>query len=213
LHLLTAAVLAALLPLGPGTAADAGLRPRLKVYVGYMDTHTRPSSPRQPRIWPYRNKHRFVGTPCRHYGTSPDCWDASAIRLDNPGDRPLRRVHVTVVIGDHVYHLWGRRRIGAHSRLVLTETGAHHNSQNFDGSDEAPNDYNGGREASCKDSGAIPRVIVRIGHRRPRIYRDKRQVLNAGGVDDGHCRDGHFVPGRRDESHRWVRVRGHLRRF
>src|SRR5690349_6688373 len=153
LHLLMAALLAALLALSVGAPADAGLRHRLRVYVGYMDTHTSPSSPRQPRIWPYRSKHRFVGSPCAHFGKSRDCWDASAIRIDNPGNHP-RRVHVAVVMGDHVYNLWGWRRVRPHSRLVLTETG-HQDSQNFDGSDESPNDYNGGEKASCKNSGEI----------------------------------------------------------
>ena len=211
LQLLMAALVAALLALGIGAPADAGLRPRLRVYVGYMDTHTRPSSPRQPRIWPYRKHRRFVGSPCRHYGRSQDCWDAAAIRIDNPGDRPIRRVRVTVVVRDHKYRLWGRRRIAAHSRLVLTETGPQ-NSENFDLSDQAPNDYNGGGKTSCENSDVIPRVKIRIGHRRVRVYRDKRQILNTGGVDRGHCRHGHFITERRDESHRWVRVWGRVRR-
>ena len=185
------------------TPADASTAPRLRVYVGYMDTHTAATSRRQPRPWPYRKPRHFVGSPCPHYKTSIRCWDASAVRLDNHGTRPLR-VHVTVFIGQHVYDLWGRRLLPAGERLVLTETGPR-NSQNFDGSDFAPNDYDGGYRASCKNSGAVPRVRVRIG-RTTRVYRDSEQVLNTGGVDAGHCTHGHYVAARRDESHPWTRV-------
>jgi hypothetical protein len=191
------------------TPADASTGTRLKVYVGYMDTHTAASSRRQPDPWPFRQPRHFVGSPCAHYKTSIHCWDASAVRLDNRGPRPVR-VHVTVLIGKHVYDLWGRRLIRPGTRLVLTETGPR-NSQNFDGSDFTPNDYDGGYRASCKNSGAIPRVRVRIG-RTTRVYRDRAQVLNTGGVDAGHCVDGHYVAERRDESHPWARVWVHRRR-
>jgi hypothetical protein len=184
--------------------ADASTGPRLKVYVGYMDTHTMPMSRRQPHPWPYRQPRHFVGSPCAHYGTSIQCWDASAVRLDNRGPRPVR-VHVTVLIGRRVYDLWGRRVVRAGKRLVLTETGAR-NSQNFDGSDFPPNDYDGGNRASCENSGAIPRVRVQIG-RATRVYRDRDQVLNTGGVDAGHCRHGHYVAQRRDESRPWSLIR------
>lgn len=189
--------------------ADASTGPRLKVYVGYMDTHTVPSSRRQPDPWPYRQPRHFVGSPCAHYGTSIHCWDASAVRLDNRGPRPVR-VHVSVLIGRRVYDLWGRRVIRAGERLVLTETGDR-DSQNFDGSDFPPNDYDGGYQASCKNSGAIPKVRVRIG-RTTRVYRDGDQVLNTGGVDAGHCLHGQFVAQRRDESHPWALIRSYVRR-
>ena len=148
--------------LGPAllAPADASPRPGLKVYVGYMDTHTRASSRSQPDPWPHRRPRSFVGTPCRHYGTSHWCWDAAAVRLDNRTGHPVR-VRVTVKVGRHVYDLWGGRRIKAGQRLVLTETGQRHNSENFDLSDSAPNDYAGGNRASCVNSGVIPRVRVR----------------------------------------------------
>lgn len=198
--------------LGPAllAPADASPRPGLNVYVGYMDTHTRAWSRRQPDPWPHRRPRNFVGTPCRHYGTSHQCWDAAAVRIENRTGRPVR-VRVTVVVGRHVYDLWGRHRIKAGERLVLTETGQHRNSENFDLSDSAPNDYAGGSRASCVNSGAIPKVRVRVG-RAMRVYRDRGQVLNTGGVDAGHCVDGHYVEDRRDESHPWTLIRRYARR-
>ena len=44
-----------------------------------------------------------------------------------------------------------------------------------------------------------------------RVYRDRGQVLNTGGVDAGHCVDGHYVEDRHDESHGWTLVRRYPR--
>ncbi len=185
------------------TPAHAAARSGLRVYVGYMDTHTEATSGRQPRPWPFRKPGRFVGSPCGNFGKSTTCWDAAAVRLDNPAHHRVR-VRVVVVVGTHTYDLWGRRTVQPRSRLVLTETGGQ-NSENFDLSDAPPNAYNGGDTASCTNSGAVPRVRLRFGGRL-RVYHDTGQVLNTGGVDAGHCRNGHFVADRRDESHRWVRI-------
>ena len=59
-----------------------------------------------------------------------------------------------VTIGSSTYNLWGSDlTVKAHGTLVLTETGAQ-NSTNFDGSDFAPNSYNGGnrlvRQLRCR---------------------------------------------------------------
>jgi hypothetical protein len=89
--------------------------------------------------------------------------------------------------------------------LVLTETGTSQNSENFDGSDNPPNAYNGGNTASCVNSGAIPMVKVTIGGVTT-SYADNGQVLNGGGVDSGHCLNGKFVTSRMDESHPWVQI-------
>ena len=194
---LTVSLLAVLTP-GPAQAAT-----RLTVYVGYMDTHTAASSAKQPRPWPFKHRSRFVGSPCDDFGGSRTCWDAGAVRIDNPGSRDVR-VRVVVRIGGRSYDLWGKRTVKAGGRLVLTETGSQ-NSQNFDGSDLPPNDYNGGKAASCTSSGAIPRVRVTV-RGVTRTYRDSGQVLNTGGVDKGHCVHGAYVSARRDESHPWVRI-------
>ena len=190
--------------------ALAGLVPALaatplNVFVGYMDTHSVASSSKQPKPWPYTDPTSYVGSPCPSYPSSTTCWDAAALRLDNPGSVDVIGVHVVVVIGSKTYNLWGASMtVKAGGTLVLTETGAQ-NSANFDGSDFSPNSYNGGNTASCVNSGAVPDVRVTVGTTTT-SYLDSGQVLNGGGVDSGHCVNGSFVSGRIDESHPWAQI-------
>ena len=187
------------------TGAAASAAPGLDIYVGYMDTHTVGSSSKQPSPWPYKDASSYIGTPCSGYPTSTTCWDASAVRLVNPGGADITGVHVVVLIGSKTYNLWGSSlTVKANGTLVLTETGGQ-NSANFDGSDFPPNAYNGGNTASCANSGAIPIVRVTVGGVTT-DYKDNGQVLNGGGVDSGHCLNGKFVSGRMDESHPWVQI-------
>ncbi|WP_460629671.1 fibronectin type III domain-containing protein, partial [Intrasporangium mesophilum] len=177
----------------------------LNIFVGYMDTHSVASSTKQPNPWPYTDPTSYVGSPCPAYPNSTTCWDAAALRLDNPGSVDVTGVHVVVTIGSSTYNLWGASlTVRAHGTLVLTETGAQ-NSTNFDGSDFSPNSYNGGNTASCVNSGAIPDVKVTIGGSTT-SFLDSGQVLNGGGVDSGHCVNGSFVTGRIDESHPWAQI-------
>src|SRR5215472_3582645 len=178
----------------------------LNVLAGYMDTHTVGFSSKQPNPWPYTDPSSFVGTPCPNYPNNTTCWDASAVRLDNPGSTDVTGVHVVVVIGSKTYNLWpSSLTVKAHGMLVLTETGSQKNSANFDGSDFPPNSYNGGNTASCANSGAIPAVKITISGATT-TYLDSGQVLNGGGVDSGHCLNGKFVSGRMDESHPWAQI-------
>jgi hypothetical protein len=127
-----------------------------------MDTHSVPSSSKQPSPWPYTDPSSFHGSPCPNFPKDTTCWDASAVRLDNPGSADVTGVGVVVTIGTRVYNLWGSNlTVKTHGTLVLTETGSQ-NSTNFDGSDYPPNAYNGGNTASCANSGAIPNVQVSI---------------------------------------------------
>ncbi|HEY2044413.1 MAG TPA: fibronectin type III domain-containing protein [Jatrophihabitans sp.] len=177
----------------------------LSVFVGYLDTHSDPLSSNQPNPWPYTDPNSYIGTPCPNYPNDTTCWDASAVRLDNPNATDVTGVHPVVVIAGSTYDLWGTNvTVRAHSTLVLTETGGQ-NSENFDGSDFSPNSYNGGNAASCTNSGAIPSVNVTIAGATT-SYVDSGQVLNGGGVDSGHCVNGSFVSGRIDESHPWVQI-------
>jgi titin len=177
----------------------------LNIFVGYMDTHSVPSSTKQPSPWPYTDPSSFGGSPCPNFPKDTTCWDASAIRLDNPGSTDVTGVHPVVKIGTRVYDLWGSNvTVKAHGTMVLTETGQQ-NSTNFDGSDYPPNAYNGGNTASCANSGAIPAVNLTIVGTTT-TYMDSGQVLNGGGVDSGHCLNGAFVSGRMDESHPWVQI-------
>src|SRR6476661_8290585 len=186
--------------LAPASAATP-----LNVYVGYMDTHSVASSSKQPTPWPYTDPSSYIGSPCPAYPNSTTGWDAAALRLDNPGSVDVTGIHPVVTIGSSTYNLWGSNlTVKAHGTLVLTETGAQ-NSTNFDGSDFAPNAYNGGNTASCVNSGAIPAVKITLGGSTT-TYLDSGQVLNGGGVDSGHCVNGSFVSGRIDESHPWVQI-------
>ena len=195
-----------LLSLTPALTGTASAASPLNVFVGYFDTHTVPFSSNQPNPWPYKDPSSFVGTPCPNYPNDTTCWDASALRLDNPGSTDVTGVHAVVVIGTKTYDLWGSNlTVKAGGMLVLTETGTSKNSTNFDGSDYPPNSYNGGNTASCVNSGAIPTVKITIAGTTT-TYLDNGQVLNGAGVDSGHCLNGKFVSGRMDESHPWVQV-------
>jgi hypothetical protein len=195
----------ATLQLVAGAAAPASAASQLTVYAGYMDTHSVARSSKQPSPWPYTNSSEFAGSPCNDFGSGTNCWDAAAIRLSNSGSTNVTGVSVEVVITTHTYKLWGSSlTVKAHSLLVLTETGRQ-NSENFDLSDFPPNAYNGGRPAPCKNDGAIPKVKVTI-HGSTTTYRDTGQILNTGGADAGHCKNGQFVSQRLDESHPWVQI-------
>ena len=189
----------------PALISPASAASPLNVFVGYFDTHTVPFSSNQPNPWPYKDASSFVGTPCANYPNDTTCWDASALRLDNPGSADVTGVQAVVVVGTKTYNRWGSNlTVKAGGMLVLTETGTQ-NSTNFDLSDFAPNSYNGGNTASCVDSGAIPAVKITIAGVTT-TYLDNGQVLNGGGVDSGHCLNGQFVSGRMDESHPWVQI-------
>ena len=193
--------------LAPGLTGIASAASPLNVFVGYFDTHTVPFSSNQPNPWPYKDPSSFVGTPCPNYPNDTTCWDASALRLDNPGSTDVTGVSASVVIGTKTYALWGSNlTVKAGGMLVLTETGTSQNSENFDGSDYPPNSYNGGNTASCVNSGAIPMVKITVAGTTT-TYLDNGQVLNGQGVDSGHCLNGKFVSGRMDESHPWVQIR------
>jgi fibronectin type 3 domain-containing protein len=198
------ALVLALLPLVL-VAPSASAATPLNIFVGYMDTHASGSSSNQPSPWPYTDPSSFVGSPCPNYPNDTTCWDASAVRLDNPGSTDVTGVQPKVLIGSSTYALWGSNlTVKAHGTLVLTETGIQ-NSTNFDGSDYSPNAYNGGNVASCVNSGAIPAVQIIIAGATTQ-YLDSAQVLNGGGVDAGHCLNGSFVSARMDESHPWVQI-------
>ncbi|HEV2257826.1 MAG TPA: fibronectin type III domain-containing protein, partial [Streptosporangiaceae bacterium] len=195
-----------LAPLAPMLASPASAASPLSVFVGYMDTHTVGFSSNQPSPWPFTNSSSFDGTPCPGYPNDTSCWDASAVRLDNPGSTDVTGVQAVVTMGSKTYALWGSNlTVKAGGMLVLTETGSSPNSENFDGSDFPPNSYNGGNPASCANSGAIPQVKVTIAGTTT-TYLDNGQVLNTAGVDGGHCVNGQFVSGRVDESHPWVQI-------
>ncbi len=98
LALVTAALGLSFAPLMAGATAASAATP-LTVLVGYMDKHTVGFSTKQPNPWPYTDSSSFAGSPCPKYPNDTTCWDASAIRLDNPGSTDVTGVQVVVNIG------------------------------------------------------------------------------------------------------------------
>ena len=188
-----------------GTAAWADAATGLDVYVGYMDTHTVATSSQQPNPWPYTDASRYVGTPCPSFGSTNACWDASALRLVNNGSADVTGVHVVVTMGTHRLrpvgqpHRAGERRPGAHRDRVVAELGELRRlglrTQRLQRRPAVLVHQLGGQAGGDRDH---------RGHHH--AYSDSGQVLNAGGVDGGHCVDGVFVAGRLDESHPWVMI-------
>ena len=91
----------------PALTSTGSAASPLNAFVGYFDTHTVPFSSNQPNPWPYKDPSSFVGTPCPNYPNDTTCWDASALRLDNPGSADVTGVSASVVIGTRRYALWG----------------------------------------------------------------------------------------------------------
>lgn len=193
-----AILLASAIP--PSTAAaetrsGRRIRDLIRVSVGYYDTHHRHHLKEKPRPWRRSPKVRFIGRP------DDRGWDTSTVRLKNRTGRRIGHVRVRVRIGSDLFALWGVRSIPPHASLILAQT----EKENFDGSDT--------NTAGCADcdpslcrtarSSTIPVVRVRRGDSRAR-FRDKRQILNTGGVDAAGCP---YTGTRNDESHDWSRLR------
>jgi hypothetical protein len=193
-----AILLASAIP--PSTAAaearsGRGIRNLIRVSVGYYDTHHRHHRKEKPLPWRQSPKVRFIGRP------DEAGWDTSAVRLKNRTGRRIGHVRVRVRIGSDLFALWGVRSIPPHASLILAQTA----KENFDGSDT--------NRAGCADcnpslcrtarSSTIPVVRVRRGDRTAK-FRDKRQILNTGGVDAAGCP---YTGTRNDESHDWSRLR------
>src|SRR5260370_28301224 len=109
-----------LVQLVPVLAGPASAASPLNVFVGYMDTHTVGFSSNQPNPWPYTDPTSYAGSPCSNFPNNTSCWDASTVRLDNPGGTDVTGVHVVVDMGSSVYDLWSSNlTVKAHGTLVL----------------------------------------------------------------------------------------------
>src|SRR5580692_2682348 len=90
---------------GLGGAAFAGDPHAVKVSVGYADTfHADAALQYVPSPWLGSPSVTFIGAPravsdCGY----PNCYDAAAIKLDNPSAQPLTVDGVTVRMGDQVF--------------------------------------------------------------------------------------------------------------
>src|ERR1700751_1398206 len=80
------------IPFLPQLISSASAASPFNVFLGYFDTHEFPHTSSQPSPWPYTDPSSFDGTPCPGYPNSTTCWDAAAIRLDNPGSTAVTGV-------------------------------------------------------------------------------------------------------------------------
>jgi hypothetical protein len=128
-------------------------------------------------------------------GTLTACYDAGAIRLDNPGAAPI--VVSSVSVDDHsslsggkvFNNLWGSFTVAPGQSVILTENppGNNPGSDNFDTSSYPP---------SCTPISVAPTVTVTIGG-VPTTLVDSTHVLDSGGTDAGSCSP------KRNESIQW----------
>jgi hypothetical protein len=172
----------------------------LSVYVGYAeDKETRNPNPAQfPVPWAGAPNTTFLGgtvpgqAAC---GTLTTCYDAGAIRLDNPGTTPVTVGSVSVddhssLPGGKVFdNLWGSFTVAPGKSVILTENPPADNPDydNFDTS---------GFPSQCTPITVAPTVTITIGG-VPTTLADTTHVLDSGGTDRGSC------PPKTNESIQW----------
>lgn len=178
-------------------AAPAG---GLSVFVGYAEDKeiNTPNPAAFPVPWAGSPNTTFLGgtvpgqTAC---GALPACYDAGAIRLDNPGTTAIvvSRVsvddHSTVTGGKIFSNLWGSFTVPAGQSVILTENPPAKNPtyDNFDTSSYPP---------TCTPVSTPPTVTITIGG-VPTTLIDSAHVLDTGGIDAGSCKP------KRNESIQW----------
>jgi hypothetical protein len=186
-------------PFAPSGAA-ASTAGGLDVYVGYAeDKEIETPNPAQfPVPWAGAPNTTFLGgtvpgqAAC---GTLAACYDAGAIRLDNPGTTPITVSSVSVddhssLPGGKLFNnLWGSFTVAPGASVILTENPPADNPgyDNFDTS---------GFPAVCTPITVAPTVTLTIGG-VPTTLADSTHVLDSGGTDAGSC------PPKRNESIQW----------
>jgi hypothetical protein len=177
---------------GPGLAA--GVRSTaggLIVSVGYAEDKeiNTPDPAAFPVPWAGAPNTTFLGgtvpgqTAC---GTLQTCYDAGAIRLDNPTKSPITVTRVSVndhsslVGGKFFYNLWGSFTVAAGKSVILTENPPHSpaNHDNFDTSGYPGN--------QCTPIKIAPKVSITIAGVTTTLA-DSTHVLDTGGIDEGYC--------------------------
>lgn len=195
---LAAAGFGAMRGMGPARAASAA--GGLSVFVGYAeDKETNTPNPATfPVPWAGAPNTIFLGGPvvgqiaCHQLLT---CYDAGALRLDNPGSSAVVVSKVTVdmhanLAGGKVFSLWGSFTVPAGQSVILTENppGNNPNYDNFDTSGFPAN--------NCTPLTVAPTVTLTIGG-IPTTLVDSRHVLDTGGIDAGYCKP------QQNESYQW----------
>ena len=172
----------------------------LSVFVGYAEDKeiNTPDSAAFPTPWAGSPQTLFLGgtvpgqAAC---GTLTVCYDAGAIRLDNPGTTPVTvdsvsvDVHSSVTGGNVFNNLWGSFTVPAGQSVILTENPPASNPgyDNFDTS---------GYPSTCTPVTVAPTVTITIGG-VPTTLSDSTHVLDTGGIDPGTCSPKH------NESEQW----------
>ena len=159
-------------------------------YVGYAeDKETNNPIPAQfPVPWLGAPNTIFLGNPITgstNCGKLPSCYDAGAIRLDNPG--PTAVQVSSVVVDDHsslpggkIFNLWGSFTVPARESVILTQNppGDDPSYINFDTS---------GYPKNCGTPLTVaPTVTLTIGGSATTLV-DSTHVLDTGGIDRGSC--------------------------
>ena len=170
--------------------ARAGSLNNLSVSVGYAeDKHQSSLSPAAfPVPWSGSPNTIFLGNPVfgsSPCGTLPHCYDAGAIRLDNPGSSDILVNSVSVddhssIPGGKVFNLWGSFTVPAGESVILTE-----NPPNKDPSYDNF-DTSGAPKGNCTPITVAPTVTITIGG-VPTILVDSTHVLDTNGIDTESC--------------------------
>lgn len=141
-------------------------------------------------------------------GTLTVCYDAGAIRLDNPTAAPIAvsgvsaDIHSSIPGGKLFSNLWGSFTVPPRQSVILTENPPANNpgSDNFDTSGYPAN--------NCTPVTVAPTVTITVGGVATTLA-DSGHVLDTGGIDAGYC------PPKHNESVQWqpigVAGNGHAR--
>ena len=215
LPLTGAATLGAAAPAGAAVHHGAASRPAaagraapsaaggLVVNVGYAERKPNNTPPPGafPAPWAGAAGVTFLGGPIPGTQSScgvKKCYDAGAIRLDNPTASPV--MVSRVVVNDHgslsggkiFDNLWGSFTVQPGKSVILTENPLHAND-GFDDFDTS------GYPSSCTPIKVAPTVKLVIGGVATTLT-DSTHVLDTGGVDPGSCSPTH------NESIQWRQI-------
>jgi hypothetical protein len=190
-------------PAVTGRAAQ-GTAGGLVVNVGYAENKpgNAPPAGAFPKPWSGAPGTTFLGSPIPGSQTgcgALKCYDAGAIRLDNPTASPVTVSKVVVndhgsISGGKIFdNLWGSFTVQPGKSVILTENPPHTNPgyDNFDTS---------GYPSRCSPPIKVaPKITFTIGGVATTVA-DSTHVLDTGGVDPGTCSPKH------NESIPWRRI-------
>lgn len=189
---------------GASASSSSPATGQLAVSVAYAENigNSAPTPARYPVPWMGAPHTVFLGGPnpmAAECGAISACFDAGAIRLDNPGSSSLTIQRVRVAVhpstpGGKVYdNLWGAVTVGSGQSVILTENPATADPgyDNFDTSDTP--------HGGCLPGAPAPTVTLTVGGVDTTLV-DSGHVLDTGGVDSGGCHPAH------NESVQWQRI-------